>query len=1181
MSILDRVLSKRRKSHAASKQANGQSNGQSNGQTNGTASSSAAANGSSSARATGSTNGATNGVKTNGAAAKAPLTPVLEKKPLYPSGKSENEAQGRYPDPPDHGESTKDIKEALDSFTGLVSHMMRPLPDQTGNGKYIEHEEHASWFQNLKTFGIKDMKTLKDKLMVGDGPVDDKTMLMERVIQLVVDMPDNSLQRNELTNQFVDQLFNTLQHPPLSYLGDQFKYRQADGSYNNVMYPHLGAANTPYARTVYPETIQPGARPDPGLIFDSLFAREKFEPHPNKNSSIIFYWASLVIHDLFQTDHADYNNSQTSSYLDLSPLYGDTQEDQDTIRTFKDGKLKPDCFAEHRLLLFPPGCGVLLIMFNRFHNYVAEQLALINEGGRFNKPREGLSPQAAEKAWKKHDNDLFQTARLVTSGLYMNITLIDYVRTIVNVTRSNSTWTLDPRVKMGDTLFNGDGTPRGIGNQVSAEFNLVYRWHSAISEKDEKWTQGLFKKIWGKPAEEITEPELLMGMHKLEMAMPADPHERDFNGLKRDENGCYNDDELVEIITSSIEDVAGRFGPNHVPKALKCIEILGMKQARMWDVASLNEFRKFFGLKAHETFEDINPDPKVADQFRHLYEQPDRVELYPGLVAEAAKQPMHSGGELSDPGVGICPTYTISRAILSDAVALVRGDRFYTIDYHPKNLTNWGFSEVQYDMNVEQGCSFYKLFIRAFPEHFEPNSIYAHHPMTIPEENRNIMRVLGRESHYSWARPRRIPKRVSIQAYSGVTQIMKDNKTFEVINDVPFTYLYGPRAKRFMLCGDGKYFTDQKSIMQKALYRDGWHEQVKEFYEFITLKLLKEKSCKIAGINQIDMTRDVGNLAHTHFVANVFSLPLKTVEHPRGVYSEQELYLVMAAQFVFLFFDVDPVKSFPLALGTYKVTQQLAALVLANVNFVSKTGWLAGITDRFHQETTPLKDYGVHMVRKLLESGLDAEEVVHAHILGTAGAMVANQSQVFTQILEYYMQEGHQHWPEIQRLADQNTTEAEEKLLRYCLEANRLKTTFGGYRRAACDATINDTGFQGYVDVKKGDKVFMSFVKASRDPSIFPEPDTVRLDRDLGSYVHYGMGQHRCLGESVSKVALTAMLKTVARLKNLRPAPGPQGQIKKVDRGEGFYAYMTEDWGKMFPFPLTWKMHFDGEVPEK
>ena len=97
-----------------------------------------------------------------------------------------------------------------------------------------------------------------------------------------------------------------------------------------------------------------------------------------------------------------------------------------------------------------------------------------------------------------------------------------------------------------------------------------------------------------------------------------------------------------------------------------------MQQARKWGCGSLNEFRKFFGLKEYQTFEEINSDPEIAAQLRHLYEHPDHVELYPGIVSEEAKIPMI-------PGAGICPTYTISRAILSDAVALVRGDRFYTV----------------------------------------------------------------------------------------------------------------------------------------------------------------------------------------------------------------------------------------------------------------------------------------------------------------------------------------------------------------------------------------------------------------------------------------------------------------------------------------------------------------------
>jgi hypothetical protein len=66
-----------------------------------------------------------------------------------------------------------------------------------------------------------------------------------------------------------------------------------------------------------------------------------------------------------------------------------------------------------------------------------------------------------------------------------------------------------------------------------------------------------------------------------------------------------------------------------------------------------------------------------------LYEHPDDIELYPGLVCEDAKRPL-------EPGSGLCPGFTTSFAVLSDAVALVRGDRFYTIDYNVATLTRFG-----------------------------------------------------------------------------------------------------------------------------------------------------------------------------------------------------------------------------------------------------------------------------------------------------------------------------------------------------------------------------------------------------------------------------------------------------------------------------------------------------------
>lgn len=274
------------------------------------------------------------------------------------------------------------------------------------------------------------MLTVVKSRLTGEQLTDDKTMIMERVIQVVADLPDNSRLREELTNTFLNELWGTLDHPPLRYVGEPHRFRLADGSGNNPMNPSLGAAGSVYARTCRPGVIPLGALPDPELVFESVMKRPATgcREHPNRVSSVLWYWATLIIHDLFWTDHRDPDRTLTSSYLDLSPLYGSNQEMQDSVRTFQGGLLKPDAYADKRLHGMPPGCSVLLVMFNRFHNHVAANLAAINEGGRFTPPSPDakLDEEQAAAAWKKYDNELFQTARLITSGLYINITLVDW-----------------------------------------------------------------------------------------------------------------------------------------------------------------------------------------------------------------------------------------------------------------------------------------------------------------------------------------------------------------------------------------------------------------------------------------------------------------------------------------------------------------------------------------------------------------------------------------------------------------------------------------------------------------------------------------------------------------------------------------------------------------------------------
>jgi hypothetical protein len=121
-----------------------------------------------------------------------------------------------------------------------------------------------------------------------------------------------------------------------------------------------------------------------------------------------------------------------SSYLDLSPLYGSSQTEQNLVRTFQNGTLKPDSYSDKRLEVFPPGVAALMICFNRFHNYVAQQLAMINEGGRFTIPSKSsiavtikatkvditedeLETEVEREytvALREVENNLFNTARL-------------------------------------------------------------------------------------------------------------------------------------------------------------------------------------------------------------------------------------------------------------------------------------------------------------------------------------------------------------------------------------------------------------------------------------------------------------------------------------------------------------------------------------------------------------------------------------------------------------------------------------------------------------------------------------------------------------------------------------------------------------------------------------------------
>jgi linoleate 10R-lipoxygenase len=133
--------------------------------------------------------------------------------------------------------------------------------------------------------------------------------------------------------------------------------------------------------------------------------------------------------------------------------------------------------------------------------------------------------------------------------------------------------------------------------------------------------------------------------------------------------------------------------------------------------------------------------------------------------------------------------------------------------------------------------------------------------MTIPSENAKIMKNLGRYHDYSFDKPEFIPLRVNLTSYSAAQHVLNRAQEFNVMWTEGFGRLMGKGGLDFCLSGDSDFHKKQKQVMVKSLYRDQWHNHVKNFYEWITLRLLHEKSCKVSGINQVNITREYVHLS--------------------------------------------------------------------------------------------------------------------------------------------------------------------------------------------------------------------------------------------------------------------------------------------------------------------------------
>ncbi|KAJ6567751.1 heme peroxidase [Mycena vulgaris] len=976
---------------------------------------------------------------------------------------------------------------------------------------------------------LKDIHTRTDAFEFSDVPgyldllkhsssIDDRKLLLENIVTLMSRLSKSK--SSELTKlsktlqtTLIDLLYKDLPHPPSSYLSMlpqnaatavtpnpiAYAYRNADASNYVPLFPGLGKANAPYARSVPTTNFTPPATlPDAGLVFDTLMCRDAFEPHPAGISALFFAFADLVIHSIFNTNHADPTINATSSYLDLSILYGNSQKEQDSVRS-KDGwgRLYEDVFADSRLLFMPPSACALLVLLSRNHNYTAQKILEINEHGAYKRKFENDAHRLAQ------DDEIFNRARLVNCGYFMQIILGDYVGAILNLVRDGYSWRLDPLSQA--RAPSHELTPRGEGNVVSIEFNLLYRWHATLSKEDTEWTENLFKDLFdGQDFSDITIEDFKNVAHE-KMVPDPDVKKWTFNKLKRGENGRFKDSDLATILQNSTSWRAGAYKARGIPEVLRVIEVLGIEQARRWGACSMNDFRRFLGLKAYDSFEEWNPDKKVSDAAAKLYKDIENLELYVGLQAEETKEPMA--------GAGLCPGYTISRSILADAVCMTRGDRFLTVEFTPFNLTAWGYHDCQFDtQDGSYGGMLTKLLFRTLPEYYPPRSAYAHFPFLDPKYMREHMQANMPKlaEKYIWTRPV-LPAAedvVVVNTADGVRAVLNDQETF------PSGYSERLEAVT------GRRDVDHRFVKEILSQDTGsWATYFAQETERLIEKRSLDHIGKAGTVMYVDIVRDVLNVLPVHWICQqIAGLPLED-----DLKDEQRQYELFSDICRYIFLNSEPSSDWRLRESSVKTFEEFKKVVTGHLRRGSSLPFMDGahksladslpFLSKLHAKEDDLDDLAVSLFTEVVPTA-------------------AHWSQAIAHVVNFYLDDSRtQKRQEIVELAELQTPAAKKRRMELVREALAVDPpVWGVYRTAHKAGTTNDS-----VRIPVGTRVFVSIKEANRNlPAGSHDPIL-------------GIGEHGLLSADFFEATVPKVLGKILGLKDLKRAPGTSGKFNRFE----------------------------------
>ncbi|ADT97935.1 MULTISPECIES: cytochrome P450 [Mycolicibacterium] len=158
------------------------------------------------------------------------------------------------------------------------------------------------------------------------------------------------------------------------------------------------------------------------------------------------------------------------------------------------------------------------------------------------------------------------------------------------------------------------------------------------------------------------------------------------------------------------------------------------------------------------------------------------------------------------------------------------------------------------------------------------------------------------------------------------------------------------------------------------------------------------------------------------------------------------------------------------------------------------------------------------LIDALIRTRINGAPPPDIEIMGMLMLLIGGGFDTTTALTAHSLEWLSGHPDERERLSRDRDTlldPATEEFLRYFTPAP------GDGRTLAADVEVDG------VVLKEGERLWLSWAMANRDPGLFDHPDEVILDRKGNRHFSFGLGVHRCIGSNVARTVFKSMLTAV------------------------------------------------------